>query len=336
MKKRFLLVLLCIPLFIAGGFFYQTIATTFEQHAYPPPGELVDLGGYKLHMQVMGDGEYTVVLDSGMACFSLGWMLVQPEIAKFARVLSYDRAGYGWSDESPLPRTSRNIVSELHHMLKIAKVPPPYILVGHSFGGVNMRLYAATYPDEVAGIILVDSAHEEHFQKMPVWPRRVIERFVIQPPVATFGTAIGFTRLFTYLMDVRNMLKSLPEEAQETYLALICTTKYVKAVAQEFSYFSQINEAPQKVGDKPLSVISAGLDILSEERGYDREFLDEISAVWKKLQKDLLGFSSKSKHVIAEQSGHMISHQQPDLIVEAVQQMIAEVANPDQFHPFSE
>lgn len=329
MKKRVIAVLLSMLLLISGGFFYQTISTQFDQSAYPPPGNLIDLGGYKLHMQLMGEGDITVVLDAGMGCFCLDWMLVQPEIAKFARVLSYDRAGYGWSDESPLLRTSRNIVSELHHMLQIAQVPPPYILVGHSFGGVNMRLYADTYPEEVAGIILVDSAHEQHFQKMPLWPRRVIERFMIQPPIATFGTAIGFMRLFTYFMDVRTMLKSLPEEAQSMYLAMISTTKYVKAVAQEFSYFSTINEPPRKVGDKPVSIISAGQRLISEERGYDLEFLDEITHVWKALQKDLLGVSSKSKQIIAEQSGHMISHQQPDLIIEATHQMIEELKNPD-------
>lgn len=336
MKKKLIFIILSAAfLSLAGGFLYQTYLTKFDESIYPPPGQLVDLGGYSLHAQIMGMGDVTVVLDAGMGCFSLDWSLVQPEIAKFAHVISYDRAGYGWSDESPLQRTSRNIVSELHHLLQQAKVPPPYILVGHSFGGVNMRLYASTYPEEVAGIVLVDSAHEEHFQQMPIWPRRLIDRFIIQPPVATVAAALGFARMLNYLLDVRNMIRSLPEEIQEMYLANMSTTKYVRTVAQEFSYFSsslqQIKESPKKIGDIPLSVISAGQNIISEDRGYDLDYLNEVTRSWKKLQKDLVGKSNRSKQIIAEQSGHMISHQQPDLIVEAVHQIVVEVNTPELF-----
>lgn len=331
--KRLCIFLSAVFLLLIGAVLYQEVITRQEQNSYPPPGILVDLGGYNLHLQDMGKGDVTVVLDAGMACFCLDWALVQPEIAKFARVISYDRAGYGWSDESPLLRTSRNIVSELHHLLQLAKIPPPYILVGHSFGGVNMRLYANTYPEEVAGIVLVDSAHEEHFQKMPTWPRRFIERVFIQPPIATLGATLGFMRLFNYFMDVRNMIRSLPEDIQDMYLAKLCCTKYMKTVAHEFSYFPASLEQirSQKVGDIPLSVISAGQRIISEERGYDLEFLDEITQIWKNLQKDLVRKSSRAKHVIAEQSGHMISHQQPDLIVEVVHQMVQEVTKPELF-----
>lgn len=329
-KKNFRLITLSLVISsLLIAFSYDKISGTFETTAYPAPGALVDLGGYRLHMQDMGTGPVTIVLDAGMACCSLDWSLVQPEIAKFTRVVSYDRAGYGWSDESPLPRTSRNIVGELHHLLQAAKIPPPYILVGHSFGGANVRLYANSYPEEVAGIILVDSAHEEHFQKMPVWPRRLIERFLIQPPVVTLGATFGFVRIFNYFMDVRKTIKSLPEEIQDMYLAHMSTTKYVKTVAQEFSYFSaslqQIQEAPKIIGDKPLVVISAGQHIISEDRGYDREFLDEITQIWRKFQIDLVGKSSKGKQIIAEKSGHMISHQQPDLIVEIVHEMLGEI-----------
>lgn len=323
-KRKFVGIVLISSTFLLSAYFYQI---QFEKIIYPPPGELVDLGGYKMHIQIMGDGPVTVVLDAGMGCCSLDWALVQPEISRFARTVSYDRAGYAWSDESPLPRTSRNIVNELHHLLALAKVQPPYILVGHSFGGVNMRLYANIFPEEVAGIVLVDSAHEEHFQKMPVWPTRSIERFIIQPPVATVGAALGFMRVFNYFMDVRKMMRSLPEEVQDQYVAHMSTTKYVKTVAKEFSYFStSLQQIPKKIGDKPLSVISAGQYILSEERGYDREFLDNITEIWRNLQKDLVRKSSKSKQIIAEKSGHMISHQQPDLIVETVHDMLNNVS----------
>lgn len=312
-------------LLITGGAFYQAIRTTLDLSSYPPPGELVDMGGYHLHLQKMGEGPITIVLDAGMACCSLDWALVQPEIAKFTQVISYDRAGYGWSDESPHPRTSQNIVDELHQLLQILNISPPYILVGHSFGGVNMRLYASRYPEKVFGIVLVDSAHEEHLHQMPTWPRSLFERWLIQPEIATFGAAIGSMRLINYFMDVKKLIASLPSDIQEKYLALMCTTKYVRTVAKEFSYFAdslqQIKEAPKKIENMPLSVISAGQRLMSEERGYDREFLEEITRVWRSLQKDLVSKSSKGKQIIADKSGHMISYQQPELIVEAVREM---------------
>ncbi len=146
---------------LAGsGVTYQYFGTISDEIVYQPLGKRVDIGGYKLHMIDEGSGGPTVVIDAGVGCNSLDWSLVQPEIAKFTRVITYDRAGYAWSDASPLPRTSATIVQELHVLLQNSDVPGPYILVGHSFGGCNMMLYANTYPDEVAGIVLVDSVHE--------------------------------------------------------------------------------------------------------------------------------------------------------------------------------
>ena len=156
-------VCLVIALLLIGTI-YQFISSKIDENAYPPPGKLVDIGGYRLHINCTGEGGPAVILDSGLGGNSLEWTLVQPKLAKFTRVCSYDRAGQGWSDESPLIRTSQNIVDELHTLLHKAEVPEPYILVGHSSGGINMRLYASYYPNEVAGVVLVDSAHEDQLK----------------------------------------------------------------------------------------------------------------------------------------------------------------------------
>src|SRR5215212_8961641 len=121
---------------------------------YPAPGRLVDIGGWRLHLNCTGEAkptQPTVILEAGMGDFSVEWSLVQPDVAKLARVCSYDRAGDGWSDIGPQPRTMRQIVYELHTLLDKADVRPPYVLVGHSFGGWLVRLYTATYPSEVTG-----------------------------------------------------------------------------------------------------------------------------------------------------------------------------------------
>src|SRR6185369_2447800 len=126
---------------------------------FPPPGKLIDIGGWRLHLNCMGEArasQPTVILESGIGDFSVEWALVQPSVARFARVCSYDRAGDGWSDLGPQPRTLRQIVYELHTMLDKSGVKPPLLLVGHSFGGLVVRLYAATYPTDVAGMVLVE------------------------------------------------------------------------------------------------------------------------------------------------------------------------------------
>ena len=118
----------------------------------------MDIGGYHLHLNCSGEGVATVIMDSGAGGNSLSWNLVQPEIAKFTRVCTYDRAGLGWSDPGPLPRTSRQFVKELHALLVTSGIKGPYVLVGHSLGGAYVQRYAQRFPDEVAALVLLDSA----------------------------------------------------------------------------------------------------------------------------------------------------------------------------------
>jgi pimeloyl-ACP methyl ester carboxylesterase len=128
---------------------------------------LVDVGGYMMHINCIGQASPTIILEAGMGDFSLIWAYVQPEVARFTRVCSYDRAGYGWSETSPFPRTANTMMEELHTLLANANIQGPYVLVGHSMGGMLVRAYAHNYPDEVAGMVLVDSAHEEGYIRIP-------------------------------------------------------------------------------------------------------------------------------------------------------------------------
>ena len=157
-------VVLVVLLLVAGAA-YQWIAQSADARRFPQQGRSVVLGpsfpGLSLNLNCTGKGSPTVILDSGMGVPAVGWNLVQPEIAKFTRVCSYDRAGYGSSGAGPMPRTSAEIAKELHALLEAGRESGPYVLVGHSFGGFNVRVYNQEYPNDVVGLVLVDASHED-------------------------------------------------------------------------------------------------------------------------------------------------------------------------------
>ena len=144
---------------------YQAFGTEIYRRIYPPPGELVDVGGHSLHINCVGEGSPTVILESGSGATSVDWANIQPEVANTTRVCAYDRAGSGWSETGPGPGDPQQIAGELHTLLGNAGIDGPYVLVGHSFGGLYVRMYAELYPNEVEGMVLVDSSHPEQSKR---------------------------------------------------------------------------------------------------------------------------------------------------------------------------
>jgi pimeloyl-ACP methyl ester carboxylesterase len=147
------------------GAIYQVIATQIDQRTYSPPGEMVDVDGHLMHINCIGEGGPTIILEAANLGMSAHWVRVQQQLAQSTRVCAYDRAGMGWSEAGPEPRDARQISSELHTLLKGAATEGPYVLVGHSYGGLYARMYAARYPKQVAGVALVDSSHPEQFTR---------------------------------------------------------------------------------------------------------------------------------------------------------------------------
>ncbi len=289
---------------------YQKLATVIDGYRYPPSGKLIDIGGYKLHLNESGNGNIAVICDAGLSGTSLGWSLVQREVSKFSRVCSYDRAGYSWSDPSPLERTCENIAGELHALLKKANIPGPYILVGHSFGGANMLMFADLYPDNILGVILVDSVHEDMLKELPSPP----QGFFNHPEVQKFLALIGYKRLKGPSHEIEQMFQPLPEGIRAAYFAQMDKTLYTVTVNQEMrdlhKSLSQL-EKRKICLQQPLVVISAGI-ISNNEEG----------RIWKSLQEKLLFKSKNAKQIIAEKSDHMINHHQPQVIVDAIREMI--------------
>jgi pimeloyl-ACP methyl ester carboxylesterase len=155
-----------VTLIVLAGLIFQAISSAREARRFPPPGRLVDVGGHRLHIYSMGEGTPAVVMDSGFPASSLSWTFVQPVVARFTHACSYDRAGLGWSEAGPLPRSSRQIVEELRALLLNAGVEGPFVLVGHSFGTFTVRLFASTYPGDVVGLVLVDPIHPSEWLEM--------------------------------------------------------------------------------------------------------------------------------------------------------------------------
>ena len=191
--KTLLWSVVALLVLAVSGAIYQAVTTERAQRAYPPPGEMVDLGGHSLHIDCVGRGSPTAVLDAGTGEMSADWVLVQREVSGTTRVCAYDRAGMGWSEMGPDPRDARQITSELHTLLSKAGIEGPYVLVGHSFGGLYMQTYAARYPEEVAGMALVDSSQPGQFSHRPV-ARDSYEPQTIA--VASLLARIGVVRLF--------------------------------------------------------------------------------------------------------------------------------------------
>jgi pimeloyl-ACP methyl ester carboxylesterase len=303
---------------LATGVVFQFLMTRIDARRYPAPGELVEVGGYSLHLYCTGEsGAPTVVMDSGLGGTMLDWQLVQPEVAKFARVCTYDRAGMGWSDPGTQPRTSRQIIKELHTLLGNAGVRGPYVLVGHSFGGTNMQVYANQYPDEVAGMVLVDSALEDEEAVA------LTQSLQPSPVLLKFLATIGVTRL-PYALGGETPGLTLPE-LEDEQAAISSHRKHIFAIADETSSleesFAENRAHPMSLGDKPLMVLTAG-SVQTEGTGLSPEQADQLDELHSESQAALTQRSENSRQIIAEDSGHYIQVDEPDLVIDAIHQVV--------------
>lgn len=323
--KRIVLALVVFILVAAGVIFIVGArAKALLKAKYPPIGQMVDVGGYKLHLYCQGAGSPTVVMDAGAGSTGLYWSLVQPEIAKSVRTCVYDRAGYGWSEKSPQPRSVKVMVNELHSLLTNANVAGPYVLVGHSIGGVIVRHYAQNYPQDVVGMVLVDSAQEKQFQRFPAEIVAATNQGVSESRRLELLVATGLPALNPSQVPLES---KLPREAAETYRALVLANPSHLATARsEIEALERGDTEPVKtLGDLPLMVLSRGQpdpDTLSA--GISIEVADQYEKVWQELQSELVALSSQGKRIIAEQSGHNIHLDQPELVITAIQDVLSE------------
>lgn len=273
----------------------------------PAPGTHVWVGDHRLHLDCKGSGSPTVVFDAGLGGSSLDWTLVQPEVASFTRACAYDRAGYAWSDPGPMPRNAKSIVSDLEQLLGNGSVAAPYVLVGHSLGGLIVQHFARQNPDRTAGLVLVDATHEDQFRRL-------------QETVVPAGSRQTRRWSLVTTTDSYKIPDGLPEEIRRLAGAFVVRPQSIVVVRSELSFLrgsSRPLSPSSALPDVPLVVISHRF-VAPPARTREGEF----EQTWMELQQELARLTRRSQHVIAATEDHHIHIAEPQTVIDAVRGVV--------------
>jgi len=279
-----------IVIVIFAGCAYQSIAESNEARAYPPPGNLIDVGGYKLHLYCIGEGAPTVILDAAFPAQVSNWIWVQSQIAKTTRVCAYDRVGHGWSDLGPEPRDAQQHARELKTLLEKANEQGPFVLVGHSLGGLYVREFADMFPDQVAGMALIEGSHPDSWKRQNMTEGVGADTGMLN--VAPMLARVGFFR--AGLFPVPKADAALPEQQRAEEQAYFDSVKYfenLRAVNNSFSTALQQVRETKDIGSKPLAIVVGAAS-------------ENFQGVARELQEDLLKLSTNSAFISIDGATH--------------------------------
>ena len=319
--KRLGIVIAAIAVLLLAGAIYQNLSSGADERANPPPGTLVDMGGYKLHLYCTGQGSPTVVLIGGAGDFWAIWDPIQRNIAESTRVCTYDRPGLGSSDSHPVMSPTVDAhVTMLHQLLLNAEEKGPYIVVGHSIGGLMARKFAGNYPQETVGVVLVDSSVEGQFMALPSSIIESNQSAGLIYSVCEVLAPIGVVRLLG-LGDARaGAFPLLSEEAQATIAAAFHQTRGCTSLRAEGEMADEPltkGGPPVQLGDIPLIVITGNLVDLEQNPS-----LQWMQDIWLDIQAGLLQRSTNSTWVVAERSSHYVHTDEPELVIDAIQSLL--------------
>jgi pimeloyl-ACP methyl ester carboxylesterase/ketosteroid isomerase-like protein len=307
--------------FIAAALVVEVFATQ-QPSMGPAPGRLIDVGGYKLHIHCIGEGAPTVVIDGGAGAWSIHYTHIQKALPG-ARVCTYDRAGLGWSDTGPAPRTSERMVEELHTLLHGAGVAPPLVLAGHSLGGYNVRIYQARYPEEVGALVLLDAAHEQQWDRLPPQARQLTQASVAG--LRKRGEQARNGQLRAEEITPAGVFVTRSPELRDTYVAAMLTGKpYEGQAAETEASFESARQVPvgHRLGNLPLVVLTA-------RRSFDAFKgsgipLEESNTLWLAFQNELASLSRNSQHLFSD-GHHRLHETDPDAVVSAIKLAVTAV-----------
>lgn len=330
-----LAIIIGVPI---AGWVYETLTELGDRRRQPPPGQRYPMDGHRLHIDCRGErqpDQPVVVLEAGMGNCSFDWRRVQPELAKGARVCAYDRAGYGWSDAPHGERTVAQMAAELHSLLEQAGEPGPYLLVGHSFGGILVREFYRQHPGEVAGMVLVDSAHEDQISRLPEEEARALSASTGFLKNLALLAHFGVVRLLGRSILLKRFPSLRTAEEKAIYLPMLVRPAYYATVLAETRMLldhSAGHPTPPDLGALPLVVVQAGgrPDLGRPETlppGYSEERWQETRRLFRSIQEELAGLSTHSKLVVAEQSVHAVQLEEPEVVIAAVREALAAAQN---------
>lgn len=309
-----LVLLAVIATILTLGAIYQFTESRIDFARHPAPGKLIDVGGFRLHLLCMGHGSPTVIFESGVADDSLTWSNVQPDVAKTTHTCSYDRAGYGWSDPGPQPRDAKTSAEELHTLLKNANVTGPFILVGHSLGGLYVREYAALYRSDVDAMVLVDASAPYLFRRLRPATVRANEEFLRKQGYIEDTIPFGWPRLSGWC-------DHWPAAERDLRRTTECRLRPWLTHLQELKEFDLSSAEVSRSGsldDMPLTVLTEGTPTTNDPP-------NSFGA----MQKELVHLSTRGTQVFVH-GGHMIQVEHPHAVIDAVVQIVTEVRS---IHP---
>ena len=277
-----------------------------------------------MHLDCRGEGEPAVVLEAGLMSGSSTWLFVHDRLAAITRTCAYDRPRMDWSGDGDFDPHVEGVALRLHNLLQAGAISGPIIIVGMSAGGVYVREYTARFPENVTAMVLVDSSHEQQIARLP--PSGEVERLETLLAVCSVLQPLGFIRLMHALDD---LLAQLPAEHAALFKAMYYKTGSCAAVAAESKSFTadlKRNLQPRSLGDLPLLVISQGKPPAANEAlGITLEDAQAFKEVWETLQTELTHLSRRGERIVAEQSGHVIQLEQPEIVIEGITDMLARV-----------
>jgi pimeloyl-ACP methyl ester carboxylesterase len=318
---------------VAAGAIYQAVGTAADRRRYPPPGRMVDIGGRSLHLIDGGANAPPVIFEAGISATCLSWTGLRAQVQGFARACTYDRAWLGWSDPAPSPRTTSNIVDELHALIEAAQIPRPYILAGHSFGGMLVRAYAARYPGEIAGLVLVDPLSPRDWlhvspanarmlrfgvrlSRRGAWLARIgVVRAALAVLVAggrrvpQWIAKVSSGRGESVISRLVGEVRKMPPETWPMVRAQWCLAKSFQGLAaylEALPASSAEAAALDAPGEIPITVLSAANSTPKQRE--ERE-------AWASR-------SPRGRHIIARKSGHWIQLDEPELVLQAIREMV--------------
>jgi pimeloyl-ACP methyl ester carboxylesterase len=320
-----------------AGATYELVGNWRDRGRFPQQGRSVQAGKVKLNLNCSGTEPPRVILDSGVGLSSIGWIKIQPELAKYARVCSYDRAGYGWSEPGPEPRTSLQIAKELKALLDAAGEPGPYVLVGPSFGGFNVRVFTGLYPADVAGVVLVDASHEDQQNRVdriiPVAVRDQRKKDEEQEErqerldriLTPLTVHLGVERLKAALSSDTPPPYGLPKELMNELNYLERQPKSRSAAAAEEKTMPQSAAQAHSagtLGDRPLIILTGGKMEFTPDPLLTKEIQDQLRNLWVNvLQVEEAHLSTRGRQIILADSGHVVQFERPDAVISAVREM---------------